>query len=150
MYTDEVIKKKQGKKSKWSYNLGRFHEVNDSGAHLLDSAEFFPCSLWTISMLEFLNRASWIIKFQITAFFCFHMIGMYHLEFIFVETFFIYLIRLLDLWLIGYFRMSHGQWGWGPSDHLLLCSLLLTVEILLYDSFWILPLVFIFILSMKF
>jgi hypothetical protein len=69
MYTDEVIKKKQGKKSKWSYNLGRFHEVNDSGAHLLDSAEFFPCSLWTISMLEFLNRASWIIKFQITAFF---------------------------------------------------------------------------------
>jgi len=42
MYTDEVIKKKQGKKSKWLYNLCRFDEVCESGAHWLDSAEFFP------------------------------------------------------------------------------------------------------------
>jgi hypothetical protein len=27
MYTDEVIKKKQGKKSKWWYNVGPFHEI---------------------------------------------------------------------------------------------------------------------------
>jgi hypothetical protein len=30
MYTDEVIKKKQGKKSKWSYYFCRFREVYDS------------------------------------------------------------------------------------------------------------------------